>query len=536
MLLSGLVAFVLILPVVFLTIASFQPDDDIFSHLIDTVLSDYVINTLLLVFGVCSLSLLIGLPLAWVMAMCSFPGKRFFSWALILPLAMPAYVVAYVFTDLFDYAGSVQITLRAWFNWQSVADYWFFDIRTLGGATIILSLVLYPYVYLLLRSAFINQCAVQVQASRIMGDSAWRSFFRISLPQTRGVIVAALSLVAMETMADFATVHYFAVNTLTTAIYDTWLGYYSLSAAAKLSVMMLAFVFIFLALEKYQRKRIKNYSRSDSFTQGEPYPLTGLTALLVVAGMSFIFFMGFVLPFGILIQYGIDYFDVAWNDDFIKFAWQSLLMASSVAVGCLLVALLCNIANRQQHETPFSALPGHAMSLGYALPGTVLAIAVLIPLTQIELVANEYLDNWFAWQPGLFLSGTLTAIIFAYIVRFSAITVGAIREGYASISPNLDNASLTMGRSFLFTVKRIHLPLLFKVMLTSSLLVFIEAMKELPAALLLRPFGFETLATYVYQYVSDEQLEHASIAAIAIVLVGLIPLIFVNRFASQSQR
>nr|WP_228710839.1 iron ABC transporter permease [Saccharobesus litoralis] len=530
-----LLLLLLITPIFSLFIASLQADDGIFSHLMNTVLSTYVINTVLLVFSVCLLSLLIGLPAAWLMAMCDFKSKRFWSWAMILPLAMPAYVVAYVYTDLFDYAGPIQIALRDWFQWQTARDYWFPDIRTLGGAAIVLALVLYPYVYLLLRSAFSSQSISQLQSSRILGDSAWQSFYKISLPQARGVIVAALALIAMETMADFATVHYFAVNTLTTAIYDTWLGYYNLSAAARLSVLMLVFIALFLFIEKANRKQVKSYSRSDTFNQGALYTLNTKQTVCAIIYMAIVFFLGFVLPAIILLDYGVVYFAQAWNQAFIDYSLKSLMIAALVAGVCLLVGLVANFAARQQYENTLAQAPGQAMAAGYALPGTVLAIAVLIPLTQFESLSNRWLNDWIGYTPGLFLSGTLFAIVFAYVVRFSAITLGAVREAQAKISPNLDKASLTMGVGFSRTMQKIHMPLLTKALLSSSLLVFIEAMKELPAALLLRPFGFETLATYVYQYVSDEQLEHASLAAITIVVVGLIPLIFINNFATHDK-
>ncbi|NTS77576.1 iron ABC transporter permease [Catenovulum sp. SM1970] len=526
---AWLIAFIFVMPVLALVFSALQPDEAIFSHLFDTVLFDYIYNTFILVVLVSLFSLAFGVPSAWLMAMCDFKFKRFFSWALILPLAMPAYVVAYIYTDLFDYAGPIQISLRDWFGWQSPNDYWFFDIRSLGGAAVVLALVLFPYVYLLMRSAFANISKEQLQASRILGDSAWRSFLRIQLPQSRGLMIAALALVGMETLADFATVHYFAVNTLTTAVYDTWLGYYSLPAAAKISVFMLVFVFVLLGMEKYQRRKQAVYSRSDTFSDNKPIALTGKRAWLAIGYCSLLFIAGFLLPFAILIEYAFSYFDEAWNDSFITYSWHTLLMALGVAVICVIISCYVNLTARAQSHCQSHQIPGHLLSLGYALPGTVLAIAVLIPMSFIEHQINDYFALWFDWQPGLFLSGTVTVIIFAYCVRFIAICIGATREGLAKISPNLDAASLSMGVGPKRTAMKIHLPLLTKVMLTSGLLVFIEAMKELPAALLLRPFGFETLATYVYQYVSDEMLEQASLAAIVIVLVGLIPLIFVNR-------
>uniref|UniRef100_UPI003736F06D ABC transporter permease n=1 Tax=Thalassotalea litorea TaxID=2020715 RepID=UPI003736F06D len=539
---SFFIVAIILAPTLALILTALDSSDGIFAQLADTVLFDYISNSVWMLIGVCSLSLLIGLPLAWLVAMCKFPGKRFFSWALVLPLAMPAYIVAYVYSDFFDYAGPVQIWLRNVFGWQNPDDYWFFDIRTLPGASVILALVLYPYVYLFLRTAFSQNNLVQLQASRLLGDTPWQSFWRISVPQTRGIIVAALALVGMETLADFATMHYFAINTMTTAVYDTWLGYYSLPAAAKLSVLMLLMIFLLLAVEKRQRIDKQNYARNDSFENSELYHLTGFKGALATAFASLILFAGFILPTLVLCGFIIDYHDQVWNQDFITFGGKSLLIALLAAIFAVVIALIINFGARQSQQNTQQSrkwsqqFPGQLASMGYALPGTVLAIGVIIPMTALELWGNDILEQWFDWQPGLFLTGTTFAIVFAYVVRFCAIPIGAVQESMGNISPHLDQASRSMGSGFTRTAMHIHLPLLKRILLTSGLLVFIESMKELPAALLLRPFGFETLATYVYQYVSDEQLEQASLAALSIVILGLIPLLIVNRMSQQSTR
>ncbi|QDP02411.1 ABC transporter permease [Thalassotalea sp. PS06] len=537
---SFLLVAVLFAPTLALVFTAMESSEGIFAQLADTVLFDYISNSILMVIGVCLLSLLIGLPLAWLVAMCKFPGKRFFSWALVLPLAMPAYIVAYIYSDFFDYAGPVQIWLRNTFGWQSPGDYWFFDIRSIPGASVILALVLYPYVYLFLRSAFSQNNLVQMQASRLLGDTPWQSFWRISVPQARGIIIASLALVGMETLADFATMHYFAINTMTTAVYDTWLGYYNLAAAAKLSVLMLAMIFLLLAIEKRQRIDKQNYSRNDSFDNSEMYQLTGVKAWLATSFAAAVLFAGFILPTLVLCGFIFDYYDQVWSQEFIEYGTKSLFIALIAAVFAVIVALVVNFGLRQSQQSGQSKrawmqpIPGQMASMGYALPGTVLAIGIIIPMTALEFWSNDLLVEWFNWQPGLFLTGTIFAIIFAYVVRFCAIPIGSVQESMSKISPHLDQASRSMGRGFTKTAFRIHLPLLKRILLTSGLLVFIEAMKELPAALLLRPFGFETLATYVYQYVSDEQLELASLAALSIVILGLIPLLIVNRMSEGS--
>lgn len=527
----------LLLPVLALFIEAAMPGSEIFAQLWDTVLLDYIVNTLQLVVAVALLSLVFGLPVAWLIAMCRFPGRKFFQWAMMLPLAMPSYLIAYVYTDLLDYAGPIQRTLRSWFGWQSPDDYAFFEVRSLGGAATMLALVLFPYLYLIVRTALTEQSYQLVHASRVMGCSPWQSFYKVSLPMLRGAIVVSLALIAMETLADFATVHYFAVNTLTTAVYDTWLGYNSLTAAAKISVVMLVLIFTFIALEKYSRAQQAVHERQSSRDADHLYQLSGGKAFLATFWCLLVLFLAFVLPLLVLIGYAIDHFDTAWNEAFLRYAGVSFTLAAVVAVITVIVSLLI-LSNYRHHSTHeakwYHRLPSGFASTGYALPGTVLAIGVLIPLSKMDFAINDLTAQWFDWQPGLILSGTVFAIIFAYVVRFNAVAVGAIESSYAKISPSIDMASKTLGLNRIKLMWRVHLPLLRKGCFTAALLVFIESMKELPAALLLRPFDFETLATYVYQYVSDEQLENASIAALTIVLVGLLPLIFINRMAVKS--
>ncbi|MGC0117617.1 ABC transporter permease [Pseudoalteromonas piscicida] len=528
---AWLIGLSLSVPLMFLIFESLQPDSEVFAHLWDTVLWDYVRNTILLIVGVCILCALIALPLGWLTAYCEFPGRRFFEWSLMLPLAMPTYLIAYVYTDLLDYAGPVQIALREWFGWQSPDDYWFFDIRTLSGAIVMIALVLYPYLFLIFRTALREQSFKLVQASQLMGKSPSQSFFKVSLPLSRGAIVAGLALIAMESMADFATVHYFAVSTLTTAVYDTWLGYYSLTAAAKISGIMLLFLFLALTLERVSRPTQVVHERQSSVNSTTLYHLKGAQAWLASAFCWLILIAAFIVPTWVLADYAVDYFEQAWNDDFFLYAWQSLKIAFWVSVVLIIMSMLV-VFNQRVSSGKRVTLPGKLASTGYALPGTVLAIAVLIPLTLLDDKLNAWLEGT-SFEPGLLFSGTIFALVLAYVVRFYAIAQGAVESSYQRISPSLDMASFSLGRNRFKTMLSIHLPLLRRGILTAALLVFIECMKELPAALLLRPFNYETLATHVFQYVSDEQLELASVSALFIVLVGLIPLYVVNRSMEQ---
>jgi iron(III) transport system permease protein len=525
---SWATALLLGLPVLALIFSAFSADGDLFRHLADTVLLDYLGNTSGLVLGVVLLSLLFGVPTAWLVAMCQVPGRRVLQWALMLPMAMPSYIVAYVYTDLLDYSGPLQAGLRSLFDWQSPADYWFPAIRSLGGAAWVLALVLFPYVYLLARASFLEQSVSLIHSSRLLGCTPWQSFRRLSLPLARPAIMVGASLVAMETLADFATVHFFAINTLTTAIYDTWLGYGSLATAARLSCLMLLAVVLLIALERRSRQRQQVFQKSMGHEQPLRYPLKGASRLLAGLWCWGLVLAGFGLPFVILLDYGVRYFALSWTPEFVRFAGNSLLISALTALLAMAIALLLGFFRRLDGGTR-SLLPLRIAATGYAMPGTVLAIGVLVPLTALDFGLND-LAEWLGMQgPGLLLTGTLTAIVFGYLVRFVAIAIGSVESSMGKISPSLDMAARSLGQGTGGMLRRVHLPLVRRGLFAGAMLVFIESMKELPAALLLRPFNFETLATHVYQFVSDEMLERGALGAIVIVLVGLVPLIWVNR-------
>ncbi|MCJ8217840.1 ABC transporter permease [Aeromonas veronii] len=525
---SWAIALLLGLPVIALLFSAFSAEGELFRHLADTVLLDYLGNTLGLVVGVVLLSLLFGVPTAWLVAMCQVPGRRALQWALMLPMAMPSYIVAYVYTDLLDYSGPLQAELRALFSWNSPADYWFPAIRSLGGASWVLALVLFPYVYLLTRASFLEQSVSLIHSSRLLGCTPWQSFRRLSLPLARPAIMVAVSLVAMETLADFATVHFFAINTLTTAVYDTWLGYGSLATAAKLSCLMLLAVVLLIALERRSRSRQQVFQKSMGHEQPLRYPLKGMSRWLAGLWCWGLVLAGFGLPFVILLDYGVRYFELSWTPEFVRFAGNSLLISALTALLAMGIALLLGFFRRLDGGFK-SLLPLRIAAMGYAMPGTVLAIGVLVPLTALDFAIND-LAEWLGRQvPGLLLTGTITAIVFGYLVRFVAIAIGSVESSMGKISPSLDMAARSLGQGDGGMLRRVHLPLVRRGLFAGAMLVFIESMKELPAALLLRPFNFDTLATHVYQFVSDEMLERGALGAIVIVLVGLLPLIWVNR-------
>lgn len=523
----------LVIPILAIFYTALGASDQLFSHLMDTVMGTYTLNTLGLVFGTSLLAAVFGLPAAWLMVMCRLPGEKWLQWALVLPLAMPGYIIGYIYTDWLDYAGPVQILLRDWFGWQSYQDYWFPDIRTLGGACLVLALVLYPYIYLLARTAFMEQSASLLQSARLLRCSPLESFRRISLPLARPSIAVGLSLVAMETLGDFGTVSYFAVHSLTTAVYDTWLGYSNLNAAAKISALMLLAIFLLISAERFSRRRQKLFQQHNGLNEDVRYTLSGWKKVMALVWCWGLIGFAFVLPLLQLMYYAWHYFAQSWTAEFRDYTLNSLMVSVSAALLAVLVALLVNFYNRLDGR-PASLAPMRMSAMGYAVPGTVLAIGVMIPLTSADHLLNDFTRAMDWGRPGLVFSGTMFAMIFAFVVRFGAVAVGSVESSLAKISPSLDMAAKTMGCASVSMLRRVHLPLIRRGCLIAGLLVFIESMKELNAALLLRPFNFETLATYVFNYASDEQLELAALPAILLVLVGLIPLVVINRSLEQS--
>lgn len=537
---SAFLALLCVLPIVGLVLTAFGESAASFEHIKQTVLTDYVLNTIHLMALVGVLVTLIGIPLAWLVACCHFSGRSFFNWALVLPLAMPGYLIAYTYTDLLDYAGPIQRTLREWFGWTSPQDYWFFDIRSLEGAAIMLALVLFPYVYLMVKASFLAQNASLTLAARSLGSSPLRSFFKISLPIARKSIVASVALVLMETMADFATVHYFAVSTLTTAVYDTWLGYYDLASAAKLSSLMIVGVFSLVALEHYTKKASQVSTDVKMSTTPLRYQLTGVANVGAFGFCAIILVLGFGVPALTLMGYAIDYWQEVWTLQVFEFAYNSTKIAVLVAAISLFIALVLNVNIRWfgQHKNNITSTLNQSLlpisSMGYAVPGTVLAIAVIIPFTSLEHLVNDKMTDMGLEGPGLFLTGSIIAIITAHVVRFVAVANNSIKTSFAQINRHYDAAALSLGHSARRQFFTLHWPLLKRSAFVAGLLIFVESMKELPAALLLRPFDFQTLPTFVFQYASDEQLEQAALGALLIVLVGLIPLIYINRSINKS--
>ena len=530
---SWSVSLLLVLPIIAILYTALGNTDDIFTHLFNTVLPTYTLNTVLLVFGAMFFSLILGVPSAWFMAMCRVPSSSILQWALVLPLAMPAYIVGYIYTDWLDFAGPIQVLLRDITGWQSYGDYWFPDIRTLTGAILVMSLVLYPYVYLLARAAFMEQNISLLQSARLLKCTPWQSFKRISLPLARPSIAVALSLVAMEALGDFGTVSYFAVNTLTTAVYDTWLGYSNLNAAAKVSAFMLMGILLLISGERYSRRKQKMFQEKFNTNEEFQYDLYGWKKWGAFIWCWGLVSIAFIFPLLQLISYSFHYFEESWTAEFQEYALNSLYVSSVAAIIAVIIAIVVNFLHRLQPSSKWGVMPMRLASLGYAVPGTVLAIGVMLPMIALDHLVNDISKQLGFGMVGLIFSGSIFALIFASVTRFSAVAIGSIESNLNKIPPSLDMASRTLGCGTWEMLRRVHFPLIRRGCLIAGLLVFIETMKELNAALLLRPFNFETLATYVFNFASDEQLEIAAMPAVLLVLVGLIPLIIVNRSLEQ---
>ncbi len=522
-----LIALIISIPVLFVLSSIFSDSGDAWSHLASTVLPTYLTNSFWLMIGVGIGTTVLGVGTAWIVTMCRFKGSHIFEWALLLPMAAPAYLLAYTYTDLLQYYGLIQTTLRAIFGWNSITDYWFPNIRSLGGAIAMFILVLYPYVYLLTRVAFLEQSEKTLEASRSLGSGAWRSFLTIALPLARPAIISGISLALMETLSDFGTVEYFSVRTFTTGIYRTWFGRDQRVAAAQLAAVLMLFIFILIVLEKWSRKQSRYYQNTSRYQQQSQYKLTGIKEIASIIFCLIPISLGFLIPTGLLLEMTIKNAEKTLNNNFWHLTSNSLILA--IITGILAVILAIIIAYGQRlFPSLLMSLGVRISAMGYAIPGSVIAVGVLIPVGWLDNTIDSGMKTNFNLSTGLIFSGTITALIFAYLVRFLAVSFGAIDSSLSKIKPSLDDASRSLGYSPTSTLIKIHTPLMWGGVLTAGMLVFVDVMKELPATLVIRPFNFDTLAIRVYQYASDERLIEASAPALAIILVGIIPVIFLS--------
>jgi iron(III) transport system permease protein len=532
---ASIVAIALLTGLPVLVIVGFLlvPAGDVWQHLVDTVLADYVLNTLLLMLGVALGTLIGGVGTAWLTSMCRFPGRGMFEWALILPMAMPAYIIAYTYTGMLDFAGPVQSTLRDWTGW-GYGDYWFPEIRSLEGAATMLALVLYPYVYLLSRAAFLSQSLCVLDVSRTLGNGPWRTFFSVALPLARPAIVAGLTLALMETLADYGTVQYFGVQTFTTGIFRTWFGLNNAAAAAQLSAMLLGFVLVLIALERISRSQARYHDTGRRHQSIRRYRLTGWRAVAAVVFCLIPLMLGFLIPAGQLAIWALTIAEGAYDAAFWALVRNSLELAAIAALIALLLALVLGYGKRL-HPTRTVGAAVKVAGLGYAIPGTVIAIGVIIPFAWFDNTLDAWMRRTFDVSTGLLLSGTLAALIFAYLTRFLAVALQTVEAGLGRIRPSMDEAGRAMGYRPGQVLRRIHIPMLRGSLLTAVLLVFVDVLKELPATLILRPFNFNTLAVRAYELASDERLADTAPAALTIVLAGLVPVILLSRSITKSR-
>jgi iron(III) transport system permease protein len=528
------IAALIATPIIFVVSSIFFDAGEIWSHLAATVLPDYLQNSFWLMLGVGSGVLLIGVGTAWLVTICRFPGSRVFEWALLLPLATPAYLLAYTYTYMLDFFGPVQTGLRELFGWSSVGDYWFPDIRSVGGAIAMLVLVLYPYVYLLARVAFLEQSACTLEASRSLGCGPWRSFLTVALPLARPSIVSGLSLVLMETLGEFGTMKYFGVTTFTTGIYRTWFGMGDRTAAAQLAAVLLIFILCLILLERFSRRQARYYQTSSRYHQPPRYPLYRIRAGAAWVACFLPVSLGFGVPTIYLLYMTIANADMTLYRSFWDLATNSFMLAVITAGIAIAIASIMAYGQRLQSNLVMH-LGIRVAAMGYAIPGTVIAVGVLIPMGRLDNALDSWMRATFGISTGLLLSGTIAALIFAYLVRFLAVSFNTVESSLGKISPNLDDASRSLGHGPASTLFRVHVPLMWGGIITAAMLVFVDVMKELPATLVIRPFNFNTLAVQVYQYASDERLVEASAPALAIILVGIIPVIFLSLEITKSR-
>ena len=530
-----LIAVLVALPV--LVVGSnlfFGGTGDTWAHLLATVLPEYAMNTLWLCLGVGTGVTVIGIGTAWLTAMHDFPGRRIFEWALVIPLAMPAYVMAYTYTDLLQFVGPLQTWLRKIFGWN-YGDYWFPDVRSLGGAIILFSCVLYPYVYLLARTVFIERAGSALEAARSLGLSPWESFWRVSLPLARPALAAGTALALMETLADYGTVAYFGVNTFTTGIYRTWFALGDRVASAQLAGCLLSFVFLLLALEHFSRGRARFGSGAARSRSVVTHVLKGWRAWGAGGLCLLPLIIGFLLPAGVLLEMALTEGDAQFGTRFLVLARNSALLATLASVLAVLLAVALAYAARQaRNRVPRWA--NRLVNLGYAVPGSVIAVGVLIPVTRLDHLLTAAWESLTGNSVGLILTGGVAALVYAYLVRFLGMALQTVEAGLSKVTPNMDDAAKSLGCTAGETLRRVHLPILRGSLFTAGLLVFVDVMKELPATLVMRPFNFDTLATQTYILAADERLTEASTAALTIVVVGLLPLIALSRQIARSRR
>lgn len=517
-----LAAALVILPIAAVAWLALSPDKGVWSHLTATVLPRYLGTTLWLLLGVGLATGVIGVAVAWLVTMYRFPGRALIAWAAMLPMAVPAYIAAYVYTDILEYSGPVQELLRDAFGWTGRRDYWFPEIRSLGGAIFVMTLALYPYVYLLARAAFLGQSMAAIEVGRTLGLGPFAAFARVALPLARPAIVIGVSLVMMEALGDFGTVSYFAVATLSAGVYDVWLNMSSTAGAAQLSLVMLAIVVVLITVERLARRGRRYHT-----TAGKQRPVTGRKlggwrGYAAAAACALPCLLGFVVPLADLAAAAIGAHSPLTLSTMAAALANTVTLAALTVVVALTIGFFLGYAARLDGGRLVIGASRLA-TVGYAVPGAVLAVGVFVPLAAFDNAIDGAMRGLFGVSTGLLLSGTLVALVYGYTARFLALSLGAAEAGLAKIRPSMDGAARTLGCTPVAVAARVHLPMLRASLLTGALLVFVDTVKELPLTLLVRPFNLETLATQVYQYAAHERFAEGAAGALLIVLAGIVP-------------
>ena len=525
------VSLVFLAPIFSIVLTSFGDSGGLWAHLYQNVLAKYIINTLQLMIGVSFVVLIFGVSTAWIVSRYNFYGHKYFEWLLMLPAACPAYLVAYAYTDFFEYAGPIQVGLRDFFNWQTSKDYWFPEIRSTGGAIFVMSSVLYPYVYVLARTSFKKSPSSFYEIAKIYNKNP---FFSVGLPLARPAIIAGLALVSMEVISDFGTVEFFALETLTLGIFNVWLGMNSLTAAAQISVV--AFIFIisllYIELKSRSNKRFSDNTQRQTSMRKLDLSFSRNFICVVICSLPIIF--GFLIPVLLLALYSLKTsYHQNWTELFLITS-NTILSAATGAIIIMTLGTFLAVVSFYKGKKSTRNIIALA-STGYAFPGTMLSIGVLVFCGFFDNIYVSILSFFSSNAHYGLLSGTIFLLIFSYVIRFQAVGYGALMSGINQVPPNLLDASLSMGKSFKQSFQLIVFPLLKTSILAGGLLAFVDIMKELPMTLLLRPFNFETLATYAYQFAHDELIEQAALPSLLIITAGLLPVIFMNKFLMESR-
>ena len=524
----ALLAAVMALPLATVAVLSLTAPANVWPQLVRTVLPATLLDTAILLAGVAVLTLTFGACTAWLVTMCRFPGRALLDRLLVLPLAMPTYIVAYAYVELMDYAGPFQGWLRFAFGWTSARDYWFPDVRSMGGAILVLSAALYPYVYLSARASFVQQSVCVLEVARTLGRTSMGVFWSVALPLARPALAGGVALAAMECLNDLGAVQYLGVRTLSVSIYTAWLQQSSLGGAAQIAMVAVAVVLALLMAERALRGHGRFHHSTGRYRAIPFTDLEGWRGAAAAAFCALPVVLGFVAPFALLLTQAATHVSEALEPDFWSAARNSVGVATTAAVVTVALGLLLAYARRVAPNLLVRATVRGA-GLGYALPGTVLALGLIIPLAAFDNRLDALLRASLGISSGLLLSGSLFVLVLAYSVRFLTVALSALEAGFERLSPNLDAAARALGETALSALWRVHIPLLAPALGAAALLVFVDGMKELPATLLMRPFNFETLATHVYSYAGLEQFENATPGALAIVLVGLVPVLLLHQ-------